>query len=67
MNTLVSIVMGIVLNFLGVEVQERKLAQTAQQEIATHTQYIECAKISEEKETMKCTSVKIEHKCNLIK
>lgn len=38
--------MAIVLNFLGVEVQERKLAANAQKEIVEQTSIIECAKIS---------------------
>ncbi len=46
MNTLISIVMAIVLNFLGVEVQERKLAANAQTEITKQISTIECAKIS---------------------
>jgi hypothetical protein len=46
MNTLISIVMAIVLNFLGVEVQERKLAANAQTEIIAENSYTECAKLS---------------------
>ena len=68
MNTLISIVMAIVLNFLGVEVQERKLAANAQTEIIAQNSYVECAKISaEKKDTLKIASIRIEHKCKLSK
>jgi hypothetical protein len=67
MNTVISIVIAIVLNFLGVEVQERKLVQSAKQEIAMHTTLVKCAEISAEKENTQCTSIKIEHKCKLRK
>ncbi len=46
MNTLISIVMAIVLNFLGVEVQERKLAANAQNERIEQTNAVQCTKIS---------------------
>ncbi|MDX1462034.1 MAG: hypothetical protein R3359_03180 [Marinirhabdus sp.] len=69
MNTLVSIVMGIVLNLLGVEMQERK--QLAQLENQTA---IECraAHASSTYATKQCTgytiaSIKNEHKCKLSK
>lgn len=68
MNTLISIVMAIVLNFLGVEVQERKLAASAQKEIIEQTSYVECAKISAEKEdTISTSSIRIEHNNKLSK
>lgn len=46
MNTLISIVMAIVLNFLGVEVQERNLIDNAQTEITAENNAAEHAKIS---------------------
>ena len=69
MNTLVSIVMGIVLNVLGVEMQERKqLAQLEQQHANV------CSTVSnnqlDTKTTCKgytITSIKKEHKCKLSK
>ena len=68
MNTLISIIMAIVLNFLGVEVQERKLAANAQTEITEQCSSIECTKISvEKKDTINIASIKIEHKCKLSK
>ncbi|WP_432410820.1 hypothetical protein [Rasiella sp. SM2506] len=68
MNTLISIVMAIVLNFLGVEVQERKLAANAQTEITEQISVTECAKISaDKKDTSIATSIRIEHKCKLSK
>jgi|GEM_PF-3791925 len=46
MNTLISIVMAIVLNFLGLEVQERKLVASTQLEVKEQTNLVECDKIS---------------------
>lgn len=70
MNTLISIVMAIVLNFLGVEVQERKLAANAQTKIVEQCNYVECARISASTSDYileSSTSIKIEHKCKLSK
>ena len=68
MNTLISIALGIVLNFLGIEAQERKeLAQLEQQDtIENHmTQSIEITHNNCEAYIM--NQSKIEHKCKLSK
>ncbi|RDK87071.1 hypothetical protein C8D94_102251 [Marinirhabdus gelatinilytica] len=67
MNTLISIVMAIVLNILGVEVQERQLASKTQTEITTQ-QHKHCDSISATmKDTITASSIKTEHKCKLSK
>ncbi len=45
MNTLISIVLAIVLNFLGVEVQERKLAANPKVKNTEQVSTVEFAKI----------------------
>ncbi|QIE58109.1 hypothetical protein G5B37_00560 [Rasiella rasia] len=48
MNTLISLVMGVVLNLLGLEVQERQQLVQLQEKAAIEHCSLECVKISEE-------------------
>lgn len=67
MNTLISIVIAIVLNFLGVEVQERNLAANAQVEIREQTSTSVCSKISASDTIQENSSIRIEHNSKLSK
>jgi len=59
--------MAIVLNFLGVEVQERKLAANVQTEIREQTSTSVCSKISASDTLQENSSIRIEHNSKLSK
>ena len=68
MNTLISIVMAIVLNFLGVEMQERKnMAQSQYEQELQIVSKINCNNSNADSLQLNCSSIKNEYKCKLSK